>query len=245
MVKIRGRFRLLTLFAAVALGGVCPALAAVVIESEADGTATNNTLATAQALSSADFTTPIPPTVFPGVGNLTATIQGRGGDFDVDFYSFTVGKTHNRVFLDIDDDPFTFDTMLSLFDSSGTLIGFDDDSFPLDPGSEFELDSFLGTIRLAPGTYYIAVSEFANVPSTLEFVTSFSLLTRPDGQFGGFQIFDATPGESSFGVSDVQAGSPYTLHISQTVPEPGSLTLIGLGLAGTGVFFRRRTVRRS
>jgi hypothetical protein len=35
------------------------------------------------------------------------------------------------AYFDIDNDPFTFDSIVSLFDSVGTLIGLDDDSLRL------------------------------------------------------------------------------------------------------------------
>lgn len=65
-------------------------------EVEATGTATNNTIVTAEEVPAGSFTTPAPPTVFLPTGFPdgfpTATISGTGGEFgseDVDFYSFS------------------------------------------------------------------------------------------------------------------------------------------------------------
>jgi hypothetical protein len=223
---------------AVALGGAAPVSAAPVIELEADGTIVNNTPGTAQIISAFSFTPNVDPEVF---GNLpTATILGAGGDLDIDFYQFmTTGGT---AYFDIDDDPFTFDTILSLFDSMGTLIAYDDDSFPEDPGTAFGFDSFLGAIVLAPGGYYLAVTQFANFPTT-----NFSgavPLTRPDGEFGGEAIFGAEVGNSSFFTSGPQAGADYVLHISINgpvpAPEPATVALLGSGVIGLVLTRRRR-----
>jgi hypothetical protein len=218
-------------------------------ELEVGGT-TNNTVATAEAIPNATFTLPVPATVFDPPGWATATILGTGGtaigaaESDVDFYSFTTAG--GGALFGIDNDPFTFDTILSLFDSSGTLIAFDDDSPPEDPGTDSSTDSFIGVITLTAGTYYVAVSEFGNFPSeVLAGVTTGPPLTRPDGGFGGFPVTaGATPGNSSFPESGPDGPLDYTLHISLenvagggVIPEPMSLvvwSLLGMiGVAAT------------
>jgi hypothetical protein len=213
-----------------ALSGV--AHGAIQLESELDGTTSNNTLGSAEAIPGANFTLPVPATVFNPPGWATATIVGTGAtaagaESDVDFYSFT--SPGGKAIFDIDNDTLTFDTMLSLFDSGGTLIGWNDDSFS-DPGSPDRFDSFLGEINLSSGQYFIAVSGFPNFPSAL---TGGSPLVRPDGGDGGIAIAGATPGDSSFPESGPDGPSAYTLHISLEnvdggtggVPEPMSLTV--------------------
>jgi hypothetical protein len=237
--------RLLTVAAIAFFASATLAQAAVVFEAEVDDTAVNNTLGSAQVISGASFTTPVPPTVFDPPGYPTATIQGNGiGSGDVDFYSFsTLG---GQALFDIDNDPFEDDPILSLFNSSGTLIAYNDDSFPEDPGTAFGYDSFIGAITLSAGTYYIAVSTYSNF-ATAAGTGSESPLTRPDGEFGGLAVTGATPGDSSFALSDLQSGEAYTLHISVenvvsgVVPEPASLTLWGLAALGCAVgAYRRR-----
>lgn len=207
-----------------------------------------NTVATAQAIAGSAFTLPIPGTVFAGLGP-TATVQGGlQTSNDVDFYSFFL-LTSANVNIDIDNNPFTFDTVLSLFNSSGTLIAYDDDTSSGDAGSESGLDSFLGTLTLAPGTYYIAISKFANFP-TASSGASLSSLVRPDGLFGGNAVANATAGNSSFGssVSETAAGgAAYNLYVSvgdATVPEPSTLSMLGLaGIVALGA--RKRLSRRA
>ena len=229
---------------------LAPAVAGPVAELEGPGTATNNTIGTAQAIPAADFTLPPPPTVFNPPGFPTATVTGLLGSPDalspdVDFFSF---DGSGRVYFDIDNDPFTFDTMLSLFNSAGTLIGFGDDSCPADPGSttvtDLCPDSFLGVFTLpAPGLYFIAVTQFDNEPTALNSAASFRDLTRPDGVVDppgrNVEVIGAPLGLSTFALSGEQPVDAlgYTLHISlegrtAAVPAPATLVLLGAALVG-------------
>jgi hypothetical protein len=236
--------RLRLLLAAAALAVLATSASAAPI-TEIEG---NNTIATAQSIPGSAFTLPVPATVFNPPGYATATVSGTGGGGDVDIYAFTA--TGGEVFFDIDDNPFTFDTLLSFFDSTGTLIGYNDDSGPVDPGSQFANDSFLGVLPLPSGlgTYYIAVSAFPNIPVALlgGGLTSTSVV-RPDGAFGGFSLTGFAPGSSTFSQNGNATGLPYTLHISvqsqtTTVPEPTTLLLVGAGLLTVAA--RRHRPRR-
>jgi hypothetical protein len=225
--------------------------AVTVLEAELDGAATNNTPGTAQAIPASAFTIPAPATAFIAAAP-TATIQGRGGQSDVDFYSFMVAPPGAGVLLDIDDDPLTFDTVVAVFDSAGTLIALGDDSFPEDAGTALGTDSFVGLLMLAaPGTYYAAISDFTNFPNAFDTCASFQNLIRPDNQFGGSRTDGCLAGDSSFELSGVQpagGSSAYTLHISQLpprpVPGPGTLLLVGFGLVACAMGTGRRQHRR-
>jgi len=220
------------------LGGLAFAVGAGVAradsvnEAETTGNATNNTLATAETIAPSSFTPNADPNVFGF--NPTATIHGFGGGQDVDFFSFTT-FTSGPAYFDIDNDPFSFDAYLALFDANGTLLGESDDSFPTDPGSADDRDSFLGVVELnMPGLYYIAVSRYPN--TAIGTYTETEELVRPDGEFGGNAILDGEFGNSLFEDSGMQLEKAYTLHV--TVPEPGSLMLLLAALAW------RRRVRR-
>jgi hypothetical protein len=227
-----------------------PASAAPVVEAEVTGTATNNTAATAQPIPDASFTTPVPPTVFDPPGWPTATISGHGGSpssdvafrVDVDFYSFSTGG--GGALFDIDNNPFTFDTVVSLFNSSGTLIAFGDDSDPADSGTANSLDSFVGTIVLPAGNYFVTVSQWDNFPTSEGNPNAvFDELERPDGEHGGFLVSGVGP-DTSFRRSGNDAGLAYTLHISLespgVIPEPETYALLLAGLGLIGFAARRR-----
>ncbi|MCA9136758.1 MAG: DVUA0089 family protein, partial [Planctomycetales bacterium] len=185
-------------------------------EKEHNGEQVNNTFADAQVIGSSYFTTDITGDVFGSIGGATATIRGTGGGYDVDMYRFHVNGTSN-VMLDIDNDPFSFDTILSLFDSQGRLIALDDDSVA-DPGSVSGLDSSIGTIQLADGDYYVAVSRYSNFPiAWTSSGTTTQPITRPDGYSGGEKVIGAPTSQlnsTPFQFNGYDAGSPYQLHIS-------------------------------
>lgn len=195
-----------------------------IIESETDGSATNNSTTSAQNVASVAFALNTNPSVFGA--SPTAVVRGRLGQGDVDFYSFTAPA--GSMYFDIDGAAPALDTYLALFSAAGTLLADSDDSFPADPGSATDRDAFIGQINLTAGTYFIAVAasgNFANAtftgPDPIE-------LFRPDGQFGGFSFPGATAGDASFLLSSPQASSlEYTLSIT-VVPAPSGAAALTL-----------------
>jgi hypothetical protein len=227
-------------FAIAAFLVVHAANAAIVVETELPNTATDNTVATAQTIPGASFTIPGPPTVFVPTWP-TATVLGTGGGNDVDFYAFASGA--GGAHFDIDGA--AFDTILTLFNSAGTVIAYGDDSAPADAGSASTADSFIGTIDLAAGNYFVTVTRFNNfAEGTFAPGTSRPPLTRPDGFSGGFLVSGAPTGNSAFVASGNDAGLAYTLHISlenaAVIPEPESSALLLAGLGLLGFAARRR-----
>lgn len=167
----------------------------------------NNTAATAQnvdAFFSSEFVAIITDsTTIPHV-----SIVGKGSAGSVnppDFYTFT---TDNRgdIILDMDTcgGCVSLDTEIGIWDAAGNLIGTNDDSAALDPGSTSTLNSFLRLAGQPVGTYIVGVCEF-----DCAFADGFSMT-------GNF--FDA--------------GDGYLLHIS--APEPSTLLLLGAGLVAMG-----------
>lgn len=201
------------------------AIAGPVTESEPDGSALNNTLAAAQLIPTSAFTSDSNPEIFPAA--LSVTIRGRAGGGDVDVYAFNAPA--GSAFFDVDHA--SFDTYLALYDSVGTLLAANDDSFPADPGSASDRDAFLGVVNLpASGRYYVAVSSAGNTPNAAFSGGLFNELFRPDGVFGGFAFANAGAGDSSYtaGSGGVQEGLEYTLHVSVPAPGTGGLALAAM-----------------
>src|SRR5690606_5452060 len=120
-----------------------------------------------------------------------------------DFYSFTVTEAGQTVTFEIDYST-GFDPVLRLYSAGGVLLASNDDG-PMDVGSDNWQDSFVSYTFSTPGTYYIAVDEYAWVGS------------------GGHPDY-APPA----------AGSTYVLNISLTgVDTPGG-AVTGSTLEGRG-----------
>ena len=220
-----------------------PMQAAIVTETETDGTSVNNSLVTAQAIAGASFTTPIPAGVFNPPGYATATLEGSNSGDDVDFFRFFANP--GWVYLDMDNVNPTFDPLVALFDGSGTLIAYGDDS-DLDSGSVNTVDSFVGPVFLpVAGTYYIGVSQFANLP-TAALTGTETPIARPDGKDGGLAVTGVAPGVATYDFNGTQPGNAfYTLHVSlgtgapNAVPEPTTYALSGAALLLIGAIGRR------
>jgi len=85
-----------------------------------------------------------------------ATVVAHGSGF-MEFYSFTVSAPGSSLTLDIDGA--NFDTELTLLDSTGAVLAYNDDS-PADPGSASGLQSFLTFDLATPGEYFVQVSKY-------------------------------------------------------------------------------------
>jgi hypothetical protein len=206
--------------------GHATADAAPVDELELDGTATNNSATTAQAIPRSAFTLPVPETVFDPPGYRTATLTGKGGGSgfdggpsDVDIFRIS---GHGGLVLDIDGG--SFDTILSLFDGSGLLLALSDDN-STDPGSVdvTNHDSLIFFTLPGPGVYFVAVTQWQNFPC----------------DFGPIPCFlDSAFIPSRNGPQPEEGAGQYVLHISLQHPHPIPLpptalllgTVIGLGL---------------
>ncbi|MCK4623806.1 MAG: PPC domain-containing protein, partial [Phycisphaerae bacterium] len=106
------------------------------------------------------------PTAVP-VGSLPATMVGSIGDeaagaLDVDFYAVDALADQRLGFdIDAEDNGSPLDSMLRLFDNSGTELAMNDDATDPDTGIS-SYDSYLTYLFSADGTYFVAVSGYYN-----------------------------------------------------------------------------------
>ena len=147
---------------------------------------------------------------------------------DIDYYSFSstgglasfnvLASGLNGTFLDsyihiLVDDGSPIGAL------TGASVALNDDSFALgwdSDGSTSNLDSFIPNLNLAAGGYILAIGSF--------------FLSDADVRVG-FNTFGFTTGDYQITVSGVNLAS---------VPEPGTLALLGIGLFGMGLARRKK-----
>ncbi|QIZ82700.1 Hemolysin-type calcium-binding repeat-containing protein [Thalassovita gelatinovora] len=127
-----------------------------VIETEA-----NNGLATAQPLDGL-FAVVENPDIAESATRASVSIIGSGDD-TADYFAFTVPVSGVTMRFDIDygmESGGSFDPYLHLWDSAGTRIDRNDDSYPVDPGSVHPYDSDLSYDFTEAGRYTISVGRY-------------------------------------------------------------------------------------
>lgn len=106
------------------------------------------------------------------------TISSDTTASNTDYYQFTVNSDDTRVILDIDQTGGSFDSFITVRNSSGVIVASNDNA-AIDQGSDSALDSFLD-IQLDAGDYTVEVRAAGALPGNIPGGTRYILQMSVD-----------------------------------------------------------------